>query len=1028
MKKSLLLCTISGSILCSQSTLSYALDAVAPVIERLNVRNLPPLKPATYPSIMGINLAPMNSISGHNEAIIRHRGTGEGYNPTEIIAPPPLMEISVVPLPAATHSNHHGSHTEPPIVESSPTELPPYSANYPTEPPLEGLIQPPYPPGYPPPPPLEGLPYPPNPNHPPYPPFERLPHSPHYPLGHLPHPPLMELPQPNHHPGSQPLPPLAELPQPSYPPNRQDENAISMERPSVESTDRETVPRKPDATGNTELKPGRHPDAVLNSEISHSTSERPKQEKPIPERPIEQDGDIQSEISAEKNKTTVLHNANVQSDYVAVNSRGENATIEIVGGTILSKFIGLNASDGGNIDATSINITAASTGLLSENGTINLEGSTIRTTYNFGAHGIALRGVRNAPSRYIEDEKNENATQEVKIVNHVTLTNTKIFSENGIGIGVYGAGANSEVNLINSEVHSDILSKNEKDNGAPAHILTLTAKNSLLEGRVRVLEDNKTTLILNNNTKWLLKQNKNTRNNDKDPSDYKHYGIDARSYSNLSILNLQDSSIVFDKPTAGNYQTLYIGSKLQQGDNPQKTTVVYNATGKAQIHLNSQWSSNYPVTEQKTDRIIIDGDVSGTTIVHINLLENSREMTNKSPVEKEYAVSFSPETDGISIIQISGPANKNSFKMEKEYFVMGGSPYRYTLTAYQPKMSDANQNLFGRKDNNFWDFRLQRSPLPQVANYLVMPNAVFSAGLVDINNQNILLSNMRTTVFESEYNEKRGIFFSPYGEKANLFSNHKPRHHGYDASMNYAALQVGAPLAALEGEDTTTHFGLLGSYGKLSFTPKDVKDSEKTQLSKWSAIAYGDFQHKNGTYLNALLSYGLLKGNITTAIIGTAAELDNARALSASATIGQRLATSTKGLTFEPQMQLIYQKLMFGTISDVQSFEVNVGSLHQLLIRIGGRLIQTTTTTEEDNRISFYGKLNFLKAFGNGGTIKIVDNFHIDKIGSSIEGGIGINAYLSQHIALHGDISYRHKLQKEGVSGTNFSGGIHYLF
>ncbi|WP_208432279.1 hypothetical protein, partial [Bartonella henselae] len=42
-----------------------------------------------------------------------------------------------------------------------------------------------------------------------------------------------------------------------------------------------------------------------------------------------------------------------------------------------------------------------------------------------------------------------------------------------------------------------------------------------------------------------------------------------------------------------------------------------------------------------------------------------------------------------------------------------------------------------------------RALVPQVASYLVMPNALFSAGLAELNNQNILLENMRTTLFEA---------------------------------------------------------------------------------------------------------------------------------------------------------------------------------------------------------------------------------------------------------------------------------------
>ncbi|WP_375660441.1 autotransporter outer membrane beta-barrel domain-containing protein, partial [Bartonella sp. CL74QHWL] len=78
------------------------------------------------------------------------------------------------------------------------------------------------------------------------------------------------------------------------------------------------------------------------------------------------------------------------------------------------------------------------------------------------------------------------------------------------------------------------------------------------------------------------------------------------------------------------------------------------------------------------------------------------------------------------------------------------------------------------------------------------------------------------------------------------------------------------------------HFGFLGTYGKLSFTPKEMQDSEKTTLDKWSLTAYSSIQHSNGIYVNTLLSYGKLKGNITTALVGNAAKLDSTEMLNIS--------------------------------------------------------------------------------------------------------------------------------------------------
>ncbi|MBB6160157.1 autotransporter outer membrane beta-barrel domain-containing protein, partial [Bartonella doshiae] len=66
--------------------------------------------------------------------------------------------------------------------------------------------------------------------------------------------------------------------------------------------------------------------------------------------------------------------------------------------------------------------------------------------------------------------------------------------------------------------------------------------------------------------------------------------------------------------------------------------------------------------------------------------------------------------------------------------------------------------------------------------------------------------------------------------------------------------------------------------------------------------------------------------------------------------------------------------------------------------------------------------------FGDDGKIQIGDIFDLDPMGASLEGGVGINANLSQNFSIHGDVSYQQKLQETGITGASFSGGIRYQF
>ncbi|WP_212113099.1 autotransporter domain-containing protein, partial [Bartonella queenslandensis] len=283
-------------------------------------------------------------------------------------------------------------------------------------------------------------------------------------------------------------------------------------------------------------------------------------------------------------------------------------------------------------------------------------------------------------------------------------------------------------------------------------------------------------------------------------------------------------------------------------------------------------------------------------------------------------------------------------------------------------------------------------PVAQMASYLVMPNALFYSGLTDIAKQNALLANLRTSVVGKQQEKQNGFFLYTYGSTGTLSSENAPHQYGYSgAHLRYAALQGGVNFAALEGHNTTTHLGLVGTYGQLSFTPKDMQDAGKSTLDKWSLTAYGTIQHDNGFYIDTLLSYGIIKGDITNALIGTTAKLKNAKMLSISTTVGKQFATGIQGVTFEPQAQLAYQHLMFDTIKDADNLTIDMQNPSQWLIRVGGRLTKAIST-ENSRPMSFYGKVNLIKTFGDDQAIHIDKDYKRDPSGTSLEGGVGINA------------------------------------
>lgn len=367
------------------------------------------------------------------------------------------------------------------------------------------------------------------------------------------------------------------------------------------------------------------------------------------------------------------------------------------------------------------------------------------------------------------------------------------------------------------------------------------------------------------------------------------------------------------------------------------------------------------------------------------------------------------------------------------------------------------------KTSSFLNEAVDRKTLtPQIENSLIMPIAMFSVGVSDANNQSILLDNMQITMFEPKNYQEKSIFLSTYGNKNTFFSRIKTEQdnvqteqdsvqkeqvevqaerediqvkqedvqteqESVQADIRYAALQAGAILVALEHQNISTNFGFLGTYGKLSFAPKNAESSHKKMFDKWSLTAYGNIQHDSGIYASAFLSYGIFKENMGNNFIKDTPKMNNSKVLGAAATVGQKLLTSFEGVILEPQAQLVYQHLMLGSPSDNSSSsndssssdedtsKVNISKPDQWLLRIGGRLTQN-----KGHALSFYGKLNLIKTFSK--------NFQLAAMGSLVEGGFGIHAHLSQNIELHSDLSYQHKFKKVGISGINISAGMRYHF
>ncbi|WCR54730.1 MAG: hypothetical protein PG977_000123 [Bartonella clarridgeiae] len=583
---------------------------------------------------------------------------------------------------------------------------------------------------------------------------------------------------------------------------------------------------------------------------------------------------------------------------------------------------------------------------------------------------------------------------------------------------------------------------------ANSGVVKVEADGSKLEGGSLITNGAIANLHLKNHSTWTLTKRKQQPSKDLSVTD-----------SSISTMILSDSSIIFEKPTSNIYQTLRIG---------KGSGTVYTAQGNAELYINTYLNQGGEIARQKTDRLLIHGDVSGTTTVHVLAVSGS-------PGD-EIGRGAKNNNKGISIIQVSGAAQEDSFKLFNDYITLYNLPYQYRLYAYGPSSAlgaaDPKQKLVGNNEERenrdsksskpFWDYRLQieyisflpflkpmsldlasfkprrfqkpglpekRVPVvvPQLPSYLVLPHALFHANLVDINNHYELLESTHNGTNETGHNGKANFFIHGYGSNYRYASNLTVFEYGYSADLDYNAMMAGVVLKTLESKHSALSLGAIGTYSSLSLQPYVVEQSQKSIFNKWSGKLYAHLQYDTGFYVNGVMSCGSFKGDVSTLVRGKTATL-RGELLSSSLMGGQAILTNYDGFVVEPQLQVIYQSVMFDKARDIDRFDIDLGNHNQWIASIGGRFTKTMMGSEEGRIVSFYSKFHFAHNYENKRIVHFKDAFQLGAFGSTVEAGLGVHAQLLSKIVLHGDLLYKHKLTKAGFSGTSVSGGIRYQF
>ena len=593
---------------------------------------------------------------------------------------------------------------------------------------------------------------------------------------------------------------------------------------------------------------------------------------------------------------------------------------------------------------------------------------------------------------------------------NMTLQNTTVTSDSGAALWIYGGIAN--VNLTNSTLSGGGGAINATTRSGLGATLNLDASNSTLTGRIYTDANSTSVVNLSNNSVWHVMATSNV----------------TELNNTNSLIDFPVTSQLTSAPTSqGSYRNVTIGNN-------------YAGSGGT-VALNTYLNEGGALANQYSDRLLIQGSASGTTLLRVR-------PTVGSPGGLTSPEGLITNDEGISVVQVAGASTVGAFRLAGGYVVSPNSPYEYRLFAYGPGAvqgaADAAQNLVGT-GAGYWDYRLQsayvspegevegpvapddgrREVAPQVASYLSAPAAFLHAGLMDMDSLHRRLGEVRD---DRELGRDRGpgeMFMRGYGGNLRYRSNQSFQAFGYDMSGDYGAIQVGGNLFRHPTEDGTWRFGAAGSMGWLHYEPTAIDGPSSTRSSLYRLYGYGTYQSQKGWYVDGIVSVGWFNGRITTDARGDVAPL-RGNSYAASVETGYPLALSY-GLNLEPQLQLVGHHLAFGNMTDGDGLSVNIGSQNQLTGRLGVRL--TRPFEVSTGRVTPYVGVDVIHAFVAGTGVQVGDAmFETGKYGDAMLFSLGVNGTPSANLSMHGRVSYQQSFGSGGMRGVLVNVGAKYIF
>lgn len=477
------------------------------------------------------------------------------------------------------------------------------------------------------------------------------------------------------------------------------------------------------------------------------------------------------------------------------------------------------------------------------------------------------------------------------------------------------------------------------------------------------------------------------------------------------------------------------------------------AASQGRLKLVTTLNAGGALSNQSTDRLLVQGDASGTTTLHL-----TPSATSTGALTDLDRNGYVGPAEGISLVQVGGASTGDAFQVAGGYVAFG--PWQYGLYAFAPGASDAGQRVVPGSGNGFWDYRLANvlvcdggpcpqprvtlpetpppvpvdarpAVVPQVPAYVVSPSALALYGYRTIDNLHRRLGEVRQ-MDDMDSGLGGEPFVRVMGGDYAYTSNRSFRDFGFDADLDMRAVQVGTDILDLQSDRNTLRAGIAYTHGTTRIDPKTPDGYSHAKIDSNSIAMTLTWQHASGFYVDAIVSGDRHAGDVDTARTKGTARL-NGSGWDASLESGYPFSLG-RGWELEPQLQVVRQHIGLRDQVDSDGVSTRYQPFDQTIGRAGLRL-DRTWRTDTDALFTPYARLNYIRGWGGAPRLVVgeqgydlAQGFTGGNVGRMWELGLGGTWQWRNRVSIYGEGDWQGRAGSSGAQGWSANLGVRWNF